>query len=92
MFIPYINFFLIYVWLYHYMRNSDADKMTFIRKFFCGLLIAFLINLPRILLSFVIDSSSINALLFHITIYFSVLVIGYIAIKDQINYQKDKMK
>lgn len=83
MYIPYFNLFLIFYWLFYYMKNPDRSRINFVRKFILGGLVAIAIHIPRILLSLVIDSSNINALLLHISIYFSSLVMCSIAIKDQ---------
>ena len=88
-YIPYINLFLLFVWLFEYSRRSNEGNMGFVKKFMLGAVMAIVINIPRILLSFIIDSVIINAILLHLSIYASSLVICSIAIKDQEGYKRE---
>ena len=83
MFIPYINLFLVFVWLYYYINKSNKDNSVFIKKILLGGLLALVINIPRIVLSFVIENNVVNSILLHLSAYASSIVICSIAIKDQ---------
>ena len=80
---------VIFVWLFEYIRKSDKGNLEFVKEFMLGAVMAVLINIPRVILYFVIDSEITNTVLLHLSVYASSLIICSKAIKDQEGYVRE---
>lgn len=81
-YIPIANFIIMFVWIsvYFKYRTKMTDFLKNLFKIFGGLL---LVNLPRIILSFIGCSDFILSVLYWISLYFSLFLIAHISIKDE---------
>ena len=85
-FFPIVNFIvIIFVWLSFYFKH--AMKMT---RFLRNVLIIFLgmlvVNIPRVVLYYFVQSNVVDTIAYWISIYLTTLVISRIAIWDQEKY------
>lgn len=84
LFIPLANIIVFFHWIFLYIKN-DWPKKTFYIRLIQMLLIVLLMNIPRIIISKTTTSEIILSLTFYLTVYIIPILIGYIAIKDELS-------
>ena len=86
-FIPFVNFFVTFFSLIKSYRSSKQAKVGDILKIVLTMFVSILlINLPKIILSGLINNEMINTVISLVTAYVTLVVISTIAIIQQEKY------